>query len=164
MRRIVSNTGPVLHLLEAQAFDLLSLTGDIHLPIGVEHEIARVIPAWQRPNWITVDKLSEPYATESATWEQAGLLHAGEAATIGLARQLKAEWVLTDDTAARLVARTLGLEVHGSLGVVLWAAAVGHLARAEAEVALERLSQSSLWLSAKVLAEAKEALEEIFRV
>jgi len=56
----------------------------------------------------------------------------------------------------------LGLEVHGSLGVVLWAAAVGQIQRAEAEAALERLAQSSLWISARVLAEAKAALDQLF--
>jgi predicted nucleic acid-binding protein len=66
------------------------------------------------------------------------------------------------DAAARLFAQTLGLEVHGSLGVVLWAAAVGRLGRAEAETTLDRLAQSSLWISARVLAEAKAALDQLF--
>lgn len=50
-----------------------------------------------------------------------------------------------------------------SLGVVLWAAAAGELNRAEAEVTLERLAHSSLWISAKVLAEARAALGQLYR-
>ncbi len=61
-----------------------------------------------------------------------------------------------------IIENSVGLEVHGSLGIVLWAAATGHLSRTEAESALERLAQSSLWISARVLSEAKSALESFF--
>jgi predicted nucleic acid-binding protein len=46
----------------------------------------------------------------------------GEIEAILLARAVNADWLLTDDAGARLVAAFLGLEVHGSLGVILWAA------------------------------------------
>jgi predicted nucleic acid-binding protein len=69
---------------------------------------------------------------------------------------------LTDDAAARLVAQQHGLEVHGSLGVILWGAASGHLVRTEAETSLEALSRSSLWISARILEEARTALRQIF--
>lgn len=88
-------------------------------------------------------------------------MDAGEAEAIALARQVQADWFLTDDAAARLFARALGLEVHGSLGIVLWAAAVGHLNRTAAETALNHLARSSLWVSAKVLAEARSALDQL---
>jgi len=89
-------------------------------------------------------------------------LDAGEAEAIALARQIQADWFLTDDAAARLFAQALGLEVHGSLGIVLWAAVAGHLNRAAAEAVLNRLAQSSLWVSARVLAEARSALDQLF--
>jgi predicted nucleic acid-binding protein len=89
------------------------------------------------------------------------LLNVGEAEAISLARQLGADWLLTDDAAARLLAQSLGLEVHGSLGVVLWAAAEGHISYLEGEEILNRLAASSLWVSASVILEAKEALRKI---
>ncbi len=46
-------------------------------------------------------------------------LGAGEAEAIALARSLHADWLLTDDAEARVVAQLAGLEVHGSLGVLL---------------------------------------------
>jgi hypothetical protein len=39
---------------------------------------------------------------------------------------------------------------------------MGHLQCAEAERALDRLAQSSLWVSARVLAAAKTALEQLY--
>jgi len=93
---------------------------------------------------------------------QAALLDAGEAQALALALQVEAEWLLTDDAAARLIAQQHGLEVHGSLGVVLWAAATGSLQQSEAVSAVEALSKSSLWISARILDEARIALRQIF--
>ncbi len=107
--------------------------------------------------------LNEPRAAESLAWQQAGLLDAGEADALALARQLNADWFLTDDERARLLGKQLGLEVHGSLGVVLWTAAVRLIERKEAEEAFERLANSSLWVSSAVLNEVKTALEELYR-
>jgi predicted nucleic acid-binding protein len=90
------------------------------------------------------------------------LLDAGEAEAIALARQLNANWFLTVDAAARVLAASLGLEVHGALGIVLWAATIRHPSRGEAESALNRLAQSSLWISVRVLAEARAALDRLF--
>ena len=162
MRRVVSDTGPVIHLSEAQALDLLGLTGEVHIPRGVEVEVAHHLPSAHNLAWIAVDTLIEPYVTEAINWQRAGLLDAGEAEAIALVRQLNANWLLTDDAAARFLAQRLGIEVHGSLGVVLWAAAVGHLNHAEAAASLEQLARSSLWISTRVLDEARSALDQLF--
>jgi predicted nucleic acid-binding protein len=163
VRRVVSDTGPLLHLTEAEAMHLLQWVGDLHAPPQVVAEMAYHLPAWRVPEWMTIGALVAPHAAEAAAWQQTGLLDAGEAEAIALARQIKADWLLTDDSAARLFAAELGLEVHGSLGVVLGAAALGHIDQVEAERALTELAASSLWISRRVLVEARAALDEIFR-
>ncbi|MFQ5828067.1 MAG: DUF3368 domain-containing protein, partial [Candidatus Methylomirabilia bacterium] len=85
------------------------------------------------------------------------------AQAIALARSLPADWLLTDDAGARVVASLLRLEVHGSLGVILWAAASGHLQREEGFSILERLAKSSLWVSPRILNEARHTLETLFQ-
>lgn len=162
MRCVVADTGPLLHLTEARSLHLLRLAGDVHLPPQVNAEMAYHLPDWQAPEWVIVDTLTASHAAEAAAWRQAGFLDAGEAEAIALARQLAAGWLLTDDAAARLFAEEMGMEVHGSLGIILWAAAVGHLERRAAGQALTRLASSSLWISRRVLAEAQAALDEIF--
>lgn len=89
-----------------------------------------------------------------------GAIEAVEASA--LAQQVRADWLLTDDAAARLVAGSVGLEVHGSLGVVLWAAAAGHLEEPDARATLEALIRSSLWMSSRVVEEARFALQQMF--
>ena len=162
MRCVVSDTGPLLHLVEAQALHLLRQVGDLHVPPQVVAEMTYRLSAWQAPGWITIDALAASHAAEATAWQQAGLLDAGEAEAIALACQLRANWFLTDDAAARLFATELGLETHGSLGVVLWAAAVGLLDHSQADHTLTRLAASSLWISNKVLAEARSALGAMF--
>jgi predicted nucleic acid-binding protein len=160
MKRIVCDTGPLLHLGEAGVRDLLSTAGDVYIPVAVDLEMRCHEADWQagRPAWLRLTQLDVGPALEARSWQQAGLLHHGESQAIALARQLKADWLLTDDAAARMLAQSLGLEVHGSLGLVLWAAAMRRLSRTEAETALDRLARSSLWVSASVLLAAKAAL------
>jgi predicted nucleic acid-binding protein len=89
MKLIVSNTGPLLHLKEAQALDLLALTGEVHIPKNVEREISNLDPAWSQPAWLMVNDLIEPYTAKAISWQQAGWLHAGEAEALSLAQQLQ---------------------------------------------------------------------------
>jgi predicted nucleic acid-binding protein len=89
-------------------------------------ELARLALARVKPRWIEITDLDARSAEIAADWLQAGLLDRGEAQALALAAQVKADWLLTDDAAARVVASQQGLEVHGSLGVILWAAATGH--------------------------------------
>ena len=163
-RRIVSDTGPLLHLREAGTLDTLRTAGEVFIPLAVEAEITALDSEWSRdrPEWIAAVPLQPSFQEQASDWMKAGLLDPGEAEALALVHQLPADWFVTDDTAARVVALRLGLEVHGSLGVVLWAAASGHFSRAEAEDALSALSRSSLWLSARVLDEARTALGQIF--
>jgi predicted nucleic acid-binding protein len=107
VRLIVSDTGPVLHLIEAHALNLLHLAGEVHIPVEVHSELAALLQNWQTPGWLLIDSLDAPHTSETQAWQQAGLLDIGEAAAIALARQINADWLLTDDAAARLLAGTL---------------------------------------------------------
>lgn len=164
MRIVICDTGPILHLREADCFFLLQLTGSIYVPPAVDAEMEDLDPLWasDRPGWIQSVSLDSDRLAEARSWVQAGLLDPGEAEAVALAGQMGADWLLTDDAAARTVAQHQGFEVHGSLGVVLWAAVADQLDREGADRALEALSQSSLWVSAQVLSEARRALERIF--
>ncbi len=102
------------------------------------------------PDWLKLQPLSPVAQQRAIGWQQAGLLHAGEAEALALALELQPGWFLTDDAAARLMAESLGLEAHGSLGVVLWTAAQRLVGTVEAEANLAALEKSSLWMSSRV--------------
>lgn len=165
MKRLVSDAGPLIHLHEASAIPLLGYTGTVFVPEAVFHE-ARSFTASLRvsgiPSWLIVHSLSAQAQEKSSQWTAAGMLHAGEAATLACAWELQPDWVLTDDTAARLVGTLMGFEVHGSLGILLNAARSGQITQKEALDYLDRLERSSLWLSSRVRSEARRAIEVIF--
>ncbi len=164
MKIVVCDTGPILHLREIGLLDLLEKAGRIIIPKVVDIELSAIDVSWkdQRPSWISVEGLTPKEASNISALYISGLLDLGEAEAIMLAQHLKADWLLTDDTSARTFANVIGLEVHGSLGVVLWAAAVGHLQHDEAKAAIERLAQSSLWISQSILDKAFKALDQLF--
>ena len=162
MRVIVCDAGPIIHLNEVNALHLLKNTGEIILPYRVSLEILSVTDlADDFPEWLEVVRLSSSQIKESETWAKVGDLHTGEAEAFVLAKAKKADWLLTDDSAARLFASLFGIEVHGSLGIVLWNVAHGYISQIEAERVLNNLKQSSLWLSAKVFQEALNAVKEM---
>jgi predicted nucleic acid-binding protein len=164
VRTVVCNTGPLLHLGEVGLLGLLAKAGVVFIPEAVNSELGRIHPSWinDRPPWITVEKLSADEASKVDELCRTGWLDRGEGEAAILAQTLKADWFLTDDGAARVLGDVLGLEVHGSLGVVLWGAATELLKHNEAREALERLSRSSLWISRRILEKANRALDEIF--
>jgi predicted nucleic acid-binding protein len=164
LRRVVCDTGPLLHLREAASLKLLESAGLISVPLAVYSELVGHDPFWRdtKPDWVRHEAIEPAYSIHSLRWRQAGLLDVGEAEALALALQMRADWFLTDDAAARLIAQQQGFEVHGSLGVVLWGAATGLLVRAEAERSLEALSSSSLWIKPRVLQKAREALHQIY--
>ena len=133
------------------------------IPPIVDREIARHVQDWtsRRPGWLHVESAQYPLAERLERWAAQIDLGAGEIEAIVLAKSRAADWLLTDDAADRVVATLLGMEVHGSLGVVLWAAAQAHINRHEAAAILERLAVSSLWISPAILAEARRALDEL---
>jgi len=164
VKRIVSDTGPLIHLFEANLLSLLEVAGEVLIPPGVATELEGVAPELTTgdPPWLVTRPLRQPHDAEARDWHLAGLLHLGEAEALALARQERADWFLTDDSAARVVAEQMAVEVHGSLGVLLWGAATGLLNFAAAEAALDRLRESSLWVSPRVLSEARQALLDLF--
>ena len=71
LRLVVSDTGPLLHLGEADALIFLSWTGEVSIPKAVDREMSLQNPLWQsqRPAWIRVHELAASYKvlTEAKT-------------------------------------------------------------------------------------------------
>jgi predicted nucleic acid-binding protein len=162
-RIIVCDTGPLLHLSEAGAIHLLSLAGDILIPSMVASEFESNAQGWKPPHWVKIIELDKGAKQRAADWIESRKLDAGEAEAISLALQTKADWLLTDDALARQFAETLKLEVHGSIGLLLWNIAIGNTENQEQSLnLLNELAQSSLWVSEHVLQEARKAIIGLF--
>lgn len=111
-RSVVCDTGPIIHLAEADALDLLKLFDGLFVPQVVYDELAAGgVPAGFDALDAQIREV-EPLDRSS--------LDPGEASALSLCAEMDAV-LLTDDMEARAVAETEGIEVHGSIGIVLYA-------------------------------------------
>lgn len=118
---VVCDAGPLIHLGELDCLDLLSDFSRVIVPDAVWQEVE-----YHRPTALIQAKVHferlEPRKELSA--ELMSLvrllgLHAGELQALQIAQELKADFLFTDDTAARLAAKTLQVSAHGTLGILL---------------------------------------------
>ena len=158
-RIVVCDTGPLLHLDEASAIYLLEPAGQILIPPLVSQELANRMAL---PGWVNIEGLNRSAQAKASEWSHREDLDSGEAEAIALAMQVKSDWFLTDDALAREFSESLGLETHGSIGVLLWAIAEGYVQdRNDAHELLNNLINSSLWISARVVEQASRAIDEL---
>jgi predicted nucleic acid-binding protein len=161
-RIVVCDTGPLIHLSEANAIHLLKLAGGILIPPAVATEFARNLPNEKLPDWIQVHELTMRSNSQVTRWVKNDDADIGEAAAVALALQQHSDWLLTDDAEARQFAESLGLEVHGSIGLLLWTVASGLVEnRKQAHQLLSGLNRSSLWISEHVVKAAAKAIDEL---
>lgn len=140
----------------------LSEAGEILIPALVATEFEANAQGWPPPQWVKVVDLEKSTRQKAQKWVRANQIDGGEAEAIGLALQEHADWLLTDDAQARQFAESAGLEVHGSIGLLLWSVATEHiLDKALALHLLDNLANSSLWISERVLKEARRAIDAL---
>lgn len=156
----VVNTGPLIALAACDQINLLhSLHSRVIVPVPVVAELERgrlVAGAVtiDLPKWIEV---SSPQAAPSPLLR--AILDDGEASVISLAAEIGCQIVLIDERKGRMVARLVGLEVAGTVGVLLRAKRLGILN--EIKPSLEIMRARGIWLSNRLvkfaLHEAKES-------
>lgn len=151
-RLVVVDTGPVIHLAQADVLSLLEETGNVLIPKTVLEELERG----------PTDVSGQEFVVEAANREVESAfpqLDPGETAALLLCIERDAVLV-TDDLAARNAAREEGIEVHGSIGVVLHGYSRGELAEEGAKRILRDLQQdTTLYLSTPLVAHAIELIE-----
>ena len=118
---IFSNTTPFIALSSSGQLELLpELFGEIHTVYEVAEECLAgghiKVPSLQNLSWVKLVKSIEPL-------QQTVLLELdkGEKHTLNMACRLKADKVIIDEKIGRNMAEYLGLNVVGTLGVLLLA-------------------------------------------
>ena len=128
---VVADTTPLLYLSRIGQLELLrALYQQIVVPETVWREavIARPdavgVESLRNAAWIVISDQAERAGVEHSLEEA---LDAGEAAAITLAQLLGATVLLIDERKGRAVARERGLNVRGTLGVLVEARRAGHV-------------------------------------
>jgi predicted nucleic acid-binding protein len=76
-------------------------------------------------DWITVREVKTKEIVQLLQAE----LDEGEAETIALGQEVKADMILLDEREARQAAKRLGLRVLGTVGILIWARRAGKISR-----------------------------------
>lgn len=166
--KAVANSTPLIYFAKANALQLLSrLYEEVVIPQAVYEEVvvkglkkgykdAGLVKAAIKEGSIRVEKAHSKNIEKIL--KQAPMLHRGEAEVLALALHYRPCHVLLDDRAARLVARALGLEAHGTLYIVITAAAKGAITVKEALKALDKLVTSGFRISIELYLKTREKL------
>lgn len=139
--KVVSNSGPLIHLAQIGMLDLLDVFPVIYIPQKVYGEVCITgMPGYfeikDKEN-IKVLQVSDADINliKSKINEK---LHDGEMHALALCNKL-AEVFLTDDMEARYAAEKLNIEVHGSIGIIVRAYRENLIDIEQAEKALNDL-------------------------
>lgn len=160
MSEFISNTSPLLYLHRINGLNLLSaLCTEVRVPRAVARELSdgrkrgHNVPDLQRYEWISI---VDPRMI-SPEWLNLDMGE-GELAVLALGLERPDCIVLLDDRRARRIAHAVGLNVWGTLKILIEAKSQGLVERVAPYV--DSLESAGMWMSdairARVLALADE--------
>ena len=162
---VIADAGPLLHLDELDALDVLSDFPEILIVPAVRDEIRQhrlellmrcpsLTFTYSAPRDQAVDALAALYT-----------LHCGEREALALCVQHKSALFLTDDTAARLAAKALQVDAHGTIGLLIRAARMQHRTASDVIDLLKAIPQrSTLHVRPAFLAEVIEQVRHAWKL
>lgn len=118
---VVCDAGPLIHLDELDALDLLADFAQVMVPDAVWREVERHRPKALSHPGVTLQRITPimPVSPELGVLAQVFSLHTGEWEALRVALEHRPGLLLTDDTAARLAAGNLRIGTHGTIGILV---------------------------------------------
>lgn len=152
MRKIVSNTTPIISLLKISKLSVLQeLYGEIFVPHAVFEEIEAgkdkdFYADLSKIEWIKIVNINDRNALKYFLD-----IDAGEAEAIILATELNADLILMDEKLGRFYANNADLTISGTLGVLIKAKTLGFISAIKP--LLIELRQKEVWINEKLMNE-----------
>jgi predicted nucleic acid-binding protein len=147
----VFDSSALIIFRQIDRLELLSgLFVEILVPAAVKQEVAPSLGSL--PSWIQERTAPTPPTVT-------GRLDPGEREAIALALGLATDFVVLDDLPARRVARRLGLEVIGSVGLLLRALEYGLIETIQPD--LDAMLEAGLYISQRLYREVLKAAGEL---
>lgn len=143
---VVCDAGPLIHLAELDCLDLLGDFNEVLVPDAVWHEVMKHRPSALDRSELNLIRVAPSHARVNPVLR--GLtetmnLHRGEQEALSLAVKHPEALMLTDDTAARLAAGSMGIEVHGTIGLLVRSIRCGQRTKAQALELLRAIPEKS---------------------
>ncbi|MDR4508300.1 MAG: hypothetical protein MRJ65_08715 [Candidatus Brocadiaceae bacterium] len=160
VQNVILDAGPIIHLEE---IDCLSLLTDFQrriIPDAVWCEVEYHRPSVFKNRDINFEKVNVVFEEDILSVCKLFCLDIGELEAIALCSQYPGSILLTDDASARLVAKTLGIRAHGTIGVLLRAIRRKQLTPYETIKKLEEIPlKSTLFVKRSLLHEIIEKVK-----
>ncbi len=159
---VVCDAGPVIHLSELDSLHILNDFQTVLVPNSVYNEIIKHTPLDPEIEMKIVSEI--PLMDESLRILcKVFSLDLGEMEALAVISEKSDYIFLTDDAAARLVAKKTGIKVHGTIGILIRAIRRDLLTPQEVVDILYQLPEkSSLFIKASLLEEAISAIRQQF--
>ncbi len=162
MNKVVANTSPLIGLAAIKQLGVLkSLFGEVYIPNFVFEEVVQ--KGAGKPGSIEVKNVINDWIyiksvkNEKEVELLLAVLDRGEAEAIVLAREVNAEIILLDNREPRIFAKKIGLNVLGTVGILLLAWKKGYIKNPLN--CINDLRQKGFWLSDSLLEEVRQIIE-----
>jgi len=130
---VIADAGPLIHLDELNSLDVLADFGRIIVPNAVWREVENHRPqALQHNDVNLIRKSVVNFSSQVNALMPLYTLHLGEQEALHLCMEYSRSMLLTDDTAARLASKNIGVAAHGTLGILV--RSIRQKSRTKAEV------------------------------
>ena len=156
---VVSDSTPLISLMKAARLDTLyELFGEVLIPEAVFHEVTTndnfPEEAEQIRNSAFIKVVSVGDMKSVILLQRATGLDRGESEAIIYADVNNADLLLMDEASGRRVARNMGLEIMGSVGVIVNAFREGYLTASDVEEAFDRMRKANRHISERLIQDA----------
>lgn len=157
---VLCNAGPLITLGKLNRLEVLSeLYSEVRIPRTVYDEVVTSGLAKGASDAMTVRlflrRRKWPIVNVApavlASYKPSVILDAGERAVLALAQTMSSPLVLLDDEVARSEARRLGLQLRGTLGILVKACQNKILTLVQTELLMHEISaRHDIWISSKL--------------
>ena len=159
--KVISDTGPLIHLSEIDLIKALDAFKEIYIPEEVNNELKRNRIDKNVFNNVKIANLGPKFKDVAEIMVNKFSLDLGEAQAIALSLQEKADYFLTDDLGARTVANAHNIEAHGTVGIILRAFREKIINK---KLALEKINElytsSSLFITRNLINQIIKSINE----
>ena len=160
---VVSDSTPLITLMKATQLQVLhELFGEIIIPEAVHHELTVNEKYSEEAQQINSSDFIHVTSMEDRKsvylLQRAAGLDLGESEEIVYAEDNNADLLLVDEASGRRVAKSMGIEIMGSVGILVSAFRKGLLSEDEANDAFRRIRNAERHISERLI---KDALEVI---
>ena len=152
---VIADAGPIIHLDELGGLDLLADFDKVMVPEAVWQEVTHHRPqALQNKNLHFIRQSVVHFSPHVNALSPLYTLHTGEQEALHLCLEFVGSLFITDDTAARLAAKNLGVMTHGTLGILIRAIRKKTRTKLQVIALLKAIpSQTTLHIRPSLLAE-----------